>query len=207
MTSLGRISVPLGWARALLALSILASATLLVFPSGTLQGDGGTLRVANVPMGAYRVNVFTDPTPITPDTIDVSTLVTFERGRGIATGLEILVLARRVDGAGEELRQAATRQQATDPRYYAANFALDSVGEWEITVQVRGAEGEGETSFRVMVQEPSPLGNPFLILVLALVPLLFVGLWLKKAGRSGGAGPGSPAASGNAAETEPPGGS
>ena len=66
---------------------------LLLAMTLPLAADGGTLRVANVPMGAYRVNVFTDPTPIPPDSIDVSALVTFERGRGVATGLEIEVLA------------------------------------------------------------------------------------------------------------------
>ena len=40
-----------------------------------------------------------------------------------------------------------TREQAQDPRYYAAKFALGSVGEWEILVRVRGPEGEGEVSF------------------------------------------------------------
>ncbi len=94
-------------------------------------------------MGAYRVNVFTDPTPIPPDSIDVSVLVTFERGRGVATGLEIEVVARRVDGTGEEIRHPATRDQAIDPRYYAAKFALGSEGLWEIRSPGRGTGGRG----------------------------------------------------------------
>jgi hypothetical protein len=152
---------------------------LLVAPSGILQADGGTLRVANVPMGAYRVNVFTDPTPIPPDSIDVSVLITFERGRGVATGLEVEVVGRRVDGTGGEIRYPATREQAVDPRYYAAKFALGSEGLWELRVRVSGPEGEGETSFQVTVQAPGLLGNPFLILALALLPLLLVGWWWK----------------------------
>lgn len=147
----------------------------------SLIADGGTLRVANVPMGAYRVNVFTDPTPVTPDSIDVSVLVTFERGRGVATGLEIEVSGRRVDGTGGEVRRAATRGQAEDPRYYAAKFALGSEGLWEISVRVAGEEGEGETSFRITVQKPGLLGNPYLLLTVALLPLLLVGLWLRRA--------------------------
>jgi hypothetical protein len=131
-------------------------------------------------MGAYRVNVFTDPTPIPPDSIDVSVLVTFERGRGVATGLEIEVLGRRVDGTGVEIRRSATREQAVDPRYYAAKFALGSEGLWELRVRVSGPEGEGETSFQVTVQAPGLLGNPFLILSLALLPLLLVGWWWRR---------------------------
>jgi hypothetical protein len=169
----------------ILVLALLGSvalvATATVAAPNHLRADGGTLRVANVVMGAYRINVYTDPTPIPPDTIDVSVLATFERGRGVAIGLEIEVLARRLDGVGDTIRHTATRDQADDPRFYAAKFKLGSVGAWEITTRVAGPEGAGEVSFEVEVQEPGPLSNPFLILGLALVPLALVGWWLKRA--------------------------
>jgi len=166
----------------------------LVLPGSTnyLRADGGTLRVANVPMGAYRVNVYTDPTPITPDSIDVSVLATFERGRGIARGLEIEVQARLVGPGGvgvrptaeglqtTEIRRQATRDQAEDPRFYAAKFALGMEGDWEITVAVEGPEGAGEVSFEVEVREAGLFGNPYLILFLSLLPLGLVGLWLRR---------------------------
>ncbi len=164
----------------LLAAGALAAvAASLLTQNRLLLADGGTLRVANVPMGAYRVNVFTDPTPITPDSIDVSALVTFERGRGVAPGLDIEVEARRADRTGSPIRHPATREQADDPRFYAAKFALGSVGEWEILVRVAGPEGEGEVSFRVRVQEPGLLDNPYLILLAAFLPLVLVGWWLR----------------------------
>jgi len=164
-----------------------AGATLSVVVAGMLTGltrlplraDGGTLRVANVPMGSYRVSVFTAPTPIPPDSIDVSLLVT-ERGRGLASDLEILVTAHPLGQPGRSTSRPATRDQATDPRYYAANFALGSEGPWEIVVQVRGPRGEGEVRFEVMVQDSGPLGSPFLVLGLALLPLLLVGWWLRR---------------------------
>jgi hypothetical protein len=165
----GRETPKLAWA--LVAL-------VFFFPT-LLLADGGTLRVANVPMGAYRINVFTDPTPIPPDSIDVSILATFERGRGVAVGLEIEVEATRLDGSGATLRHSATRDQADDPRYYAAKFSLGQVGAWRIRVRVRGEEGEGEVFFDVEVQEPGLFQNPFTILFLALLPLALVGFWLK----------------------------
>jgi hypothetical protein len=174
----------------LLSLPVAAAlAALLALLPLPLRADGGTLRVANVPMGAYRVNVFTDPTPIPPDTVDISILATFERGRGIATGLDILVTALRTDGTGSPITHPATREQADDPRYYAAKFALGSEGEWEIRVRVQGPEGEGEVVFQVTAREPGLLANPVIILTLALLPLLLVGVWLK---RSGGAAPPAP---------------
>ncbi|MCJ7629907.1 MAG: hypothetical protein MUO50_16140, partial [Longimicrobiales bacterium] len=93
---------------------------------------------------------------------------------------EIEVLARRVDGTGEEIRHSATRDQAIDPRYYAAKFALGSEGLWEVRVRVEGPEGEGETAFRLSVQEAGLLENPYLILIAALLPLLLAGWWLKR---------------------------
>ncbi len=168
--------------RSLVLATLAALAMSALFPSRPLQADGGTLRVANAVVGAYRVNVYTDPTPIPPDTIDVSVLATFERGRGVATGLDIEVVARRIDGTGETLRHPATRDQADDPRYYAAKFKLGSVGRWEITTVVAGPEGVGEVSFEVDVQKPGPLANPFLILGLGLVPLALVAWWLRGAG-------------------------
>ena len=109
--------------KAFIPLSLLLSAVLGVFLTTQipkpLLADGGTLRVSNVPMGAYRVNVFTDPTPIPPDTIDVSVLVTFERGRGVAQGLEIVVAGRPLGTTDWVISHPATREQAEDPRYYA----------------------------------------------------------------------------------------
>ena len=169
--------------KALLFWAASASVLLaLILPGASkpLQADGGTLRVANVAMGAYRVNVYTDPTPIPPDSIDVSVLATFERGRGVATDLEIEVVARAQDGSGAVVRHPATREQAEDPRFYAAKFALGSVGTWEITVQVEGPDGAGEVAFEVDVQEPGLFRNPYLVLFLAFAPLLVVGLWLRR---------------------------
>jgi hypothetical protein len=168
--------------RFLVCAAVLSGVVLSNLFPRLLLADGGTLRVSNVPMGAYRVYVFTDPTPIPPDTLDVSVLVTFERGRGLATGLEILVVGRRLDAPGPEVTRAATREQADDPRYYAAHFSLGSEGSWELEVRLRGPEGEGEVRFKVEVLEPGLGDSPFFILGLAVVPLILVGWWLRRSG-------------------------
>lgn len=143
-----------------------------------LRADGGTLRVANATVGEYRVSVYTAPTPVSPDSIDVSVLATFGRGREVPPDLTIEVVAAKADGSGAPIRQPATRDQAEDPRYYAAKFALGSVGEWDVTVEIRGPLGEGEVDFTLTAREPGPLSNPWVILVAAFLPLLLVGWWL-----------------------------
>lgn len=185
LPSSGSSSLP-----AMILAGVLMGVALSSVSPHLLRADGGTLRVSNVPIGAYWVSVFTDPTPIPPDTIDVSVLATFERGRGLVPGLEILVVGRRLDGSGGEIAHPATREQADDPRYYAAHFSLGSVGAWELEVRVRGPEGEGAVRFQVQVQEPGLADNPLLILGLALIPLLLVGWWLKKTPNSPSTRPG-----------------
>jgi hypothetical protein len=161
------------------ALVVLAALMVGVALAPPLMADGGTLRVANAIMGAYRVSIFTDPTPVTPDSLDVSVLATFDRGRGIAPGLQIIVVARPLDGSGRTIRHPATPDQAEDPRYYAAKFSPGALGDWEIEVRVQGPEGSGEVGFEIRVQEPGPFDNPFLILGVALLPLALVGWWLR----------------------------
>lgn len=172
-------------------LSTLLGVILLVAIPGTLLANGGTLRLANVSMGDYRVSVFTDPTPVRPDSLDVSVLVIQEGVDGVPDGLEVRVrtelLALGGDtpesrtpqiGAGEILR--ATRAQADDPRYYAAKFGLGAEGRWRITVSLRGVAGEGEASFEVVAREPGILGHPLVLMLLALLPLLGAGWWVMR---------------------------
>lgn len=140
--------------------------------------NGGTLRLANVPMGAYLVSVFTDPTPVRPDSLDVSILVVNRTGGEVVEGLDVRVRTRHLDGVVPDDERPATREQADDPRYYAAKFGLGAEGVWEIRVVLEGPEGQGDAGFEVTAREPGILGNPLVLMILALLPLLLVGVWI-----------------------------
>jgi hypothetical protein len=140
--------------------------------------NGGTLRLANVPMGAYLVSVFTDPTPVRPDSLDVSVLVVNRAGGEVVEGLDVRVRTRHLAGAVAEDERAATREQADDPRYYAAKFGLGAEGAWEIRVLVEGPEGAGDAGFEVTARDRGLLGNPLVLVILALLPLALVGGWI-----------------------------
>lgn len=163
-------------------LAWVAGVLLLLLIPGTLLANGGTLRLSNVEMGAYRVSVFTDPTPVRPDSLDVSVLIFDPEEEGVPEGLDVFIttelLAFRDEetvpagaeiGMGETLR--ATREQADDPRYYAVKFGLGAEGRWQITVAVDGPAGSGEASFEVSARERGLLGHPLFITFLALLPL------------------------------------
>ncbi len=161
--------------------------TLLV--PGTLLANGGTLRLSNVQMGEYRVSVFTDPTPVRPDSLDVSVLIFDPEEGGVPDGVQVFITTELMEirdretappavavGMGETLQ--ATREQADDPRYYAVKFGLGGEGRWKITVEVDGPAGQGEASFEVTAQERGILGHPLTITLLALLPLALAAWWV-----------------------------
>ncbi len=196
LRSLSRRAVPILWA-----------AILVLAVPGVILANGGTLRVANAVMGDYRVSVFTDPTPVRPDSLDVSVLILQQGVEGIPDGVEVTLRTELLEirnpeeapagvylGMGEMLR--ATREQADDPRYYAAKFGLGAEGTWEITVQVRGEAGRGEAAFQVRAREQGLLGHPLTIMILALLPLAGAAWWLTRDGEEEDEGDVSPPRSG-----------
>jgi hypothetical protein len=172
----------------LVRIRALAPAVLLLLTLAPVAlANGGTLRLTNVAMGLYRVSVFTDPTPVRPDTLDVSVLVLHAEVPGVAEGVRVTVHARPLGHHGEEHLREATREEADDPRYHATKFALGAEGDWEITVAVSGPDGSGQASFRIRARERGFLGHPLVLTLLALLPLAAVALWIYRH-EEGGAG-------------------
>ncbi len=161
---------------ALLLLAILPLG-LLLLPL-QIAGNGGMLRLANLTMGEYRVSVYTDPTPVRPDTLDVSILLIQEGVEGVPEGVEILVRSRPLRGSGAQQELRATRELADDPRYHAAKFGLGAEGPWEIEIEVNGEAGRGSATFEVIAREPGLLGHPAVVVLLILLPLGLAGWWL-----------------------------
>lgn len=162
----------------------------LLLTPGLLLANGGTLRFLGL-LDPWEVAVFTDPTPVRPDSLDVSVLVTLPGNPRPVDGLEVAVALRQPDGS--EVRRAASREAADDPRYYAAKFAGIGAGEVEVTVTVAGPEGGGGTAtFSVEAREPGPLEHPAVLFLLALVPLAGVAWWLRRS-RGAGSTPGAAA--------------
>ncbi len=164
-----------------LATAGLAALFLALVPELVLA-NGGTLRVANVEMGGYRVSVFTDPTPVRPDTLDLSVLVTRAEDGRLAEGVRVHVRVAPVEGPGAAREWEATREWADDPRYHAAKFSLGEPGPWEFLVAVEGPEGQGETSFQLRAREWGLLANPVILLLLSLLPLAGFAWWLLRDG-------------------------
>jgi hypothetical protein len=177
---------------ALGAASVVAALVLHAVAPSPALANGGTLRLANVPMGAYLVSVFTDPTPVRPDSLDVSVLIVSAASGAVIEGLDVRLRTRHLEGLRPEEERPATREQADDPRYYAAKFGLGAEGPWEIQVAVRGPEGSGEASFQVRARDRGLLGNPLVLILLALLPLILVGAWIARQPAEASAGAKAP---------------
>jgi len=156
---------------------------LVLLAPPLLLADGGTIRLADLEFGNYRVTVFTDPTPVRPDTLDVSFLITDPRRLSVAQDAEVWVEVTPLDHEGVRARHEATREQADEPRFYAAKFRLGSEGRWRIDFSVSGPGGQGTGSFEVTATRAGLMDSPIVLLLAALLPLIMVGAWLSLGSR------------------------
>ena len=72
----------------------------------------------------------------------------------------------------------ATHEQASDPNFYAANVALDTIGRWRMDVRVMGLRDQGAVEFEVEVGETIPADRLVRGLVVVAAIWVAVGVWI-----------------------------
>ena len=149
--------------------------SLLAFalPAAADAHGGGKQQLAAVPVGSYRVYVWTSPDPWQVGQAHTTVAVTKmldTQEETPATGLEVFVTYVY---AGETERVAAVEQTGAQAGFYEADAPVDTAGQWQVTVEVAGAEG-GQVTFAAEVQ-PAVSFNWWLIGGGVLVVLLAVG--------------------------------
>ena len=170
---------------------VATGAALVAALTTPLLANGGTVRVSRAPAGPYLVSVMSSPTPLRTGEVDISVLVQ-DSAYDVVPGTRVVVEAVPVDTAGETIRHAATRQQATNKFFVAAKFDVAAPGEWEFRVHIGEDEG-GTVRFQATIGEPTLLDRPWLLAALILLPLILGG-WLLGRGEDGrGADGGAPA--------------
>lgn len=125
---------------------------LLVLPTRDLRADGGTVRLSEQ-VGAYRLTIFTDPTPARVGRLDASVLVQDAATNAVRTDLSMMVELERLDGSGLVLRQHATRIAATNKLFRAAEFNVPTAGRWRLTAEL-DAERRSQASCEIEIAEP-----------------------------------------------------
>lgn len=167
----------------------LIGAALILF--GSLQtvaaigpGTGGSrIRVDSKTVGPFILLIATSPLPVTLDQqmsvwVRVSDSQTEELQRDATVWVEVTHRE-----TGKTLTEPATHQNAGNDYDYVAHFDIEEAGQWDITVRVEDALGEGEISFiedvsrGLSTQVLVILGIPFV--VLAIVAGIY--LWRRSA--------------------------
>jgi hypothetical protein len=159
----------------------LIAALGVVLPVGA--HGGGKQQLARVTVGPYWVYVWTSPEPWRVGEAHTTVAVTKLLAAGQetpATGIEVFATYAH---NGQSERVAAVEQMGAQAGFYEADGPVATAGEWQVTVEVAGAEGSGEVSFTETVQAANEL-NWWLIGGGVLVALLALGyLGTRKAGR------------------------
>jgi hypothetical protein len=141
------------WAMALVGLLM-----AVVLPALVTAHGGGVPVIAAQPVGPYRLFVWVDPDPLAVGVVHLTVAVTKPVG-----DREQPVTGARVDATfaqpgGAPLVSTANEAASGQPGYYETDVTIDEPGEWQVTVQVEGAEGAGASSFPVTVL-PAAGGN------------------------------------------------
>jgi hypothetical protein len=154
----------------------------LAFAVEAAHADGlGEVRVADAPVGGYRLTVATSPSPLEAGNALVTVLVQDER-RFPVLDVAVSVRAAPVD---EPLGQAvAARTGVVANRLlYAATLPLDRPGRWRLLVRVEGSAGSGELPIELEVRPAGPLRVVGPALLVALPSLVVVGGFLARRAR------------------------
>ncbi|HKJ92018.1 MAG TPA: hypothetical protein VJ957_02565 [Longimicrobiales bacterium] len=156
--------------------TFVALAAALLAPP-LLLADGGQVRVSQVPAGPFLVTVFTSPIPLRTGHIDVSVLLQDRETKDPVHDANITVTAEPMGHEGQGGTYPATRAQATNKLFQAAEFDIEGAGTWRFTVAARNGRGEGTVHFDVDVKKPGLLDRGVWVWVLLAIPIVIV-LWL-----------------------------
>lgn len=146
-------------------------------------GEGGRrVRLNDEPAGPFLLRVVTSPTPPQVQNLYVEVRVTDAATGRTVTDADVVVHASPGEEGEGELQVEAVHDIAPIPTEYAAHLPVAKTGLWEVTVEVRGQQGQGRASFLLTISSPPSLS--WLVAIGApvggLAALIVVFLWLQR---------------------------
>jgi hypothetical protein len=158
-------------------LAVLATLAAALLAPPLLLADGGKVQVSQAPAGPFLVTVFTSPIPLRTGGIDVSVLLQDRTTKAPIQNARVTVTAEPVGHEGQTGTFPATRAQATNKLFLAAEFPIHTAGTWRFTVNARDDRGEGSVSFQANVSRAGLLDRGVWVWILIAIPVVVV-LWL-----------------------------
>lgn len=165
---------------------LIGLALTLAFLLTTIAPGPATTVVLDTTAGPYDVSIGASPTPLVVGQNHISILVQDRANGRVVTDAEVTVTASSIEAStaesnGAPLRRTATHDQAADERQYAAAFAFDTPGRWQLAIDIDGPAGAATTSVQLTVQRDVP-GLPLIYFMMILIPLTAAALivhWLR----------------------------
>jgi hypothetical protein len=159
----------------------LVVAVALSSPTVALAHGGGTPRLIDVPVGPYRLYVWSSPEPLRVGDMHV-TIAVVEAAQTSAkldepvVDANVRVLLKPLNEQNEPFARAATNQTTLLQRYYETDFSIPAAGIWQAVIEVSGPAGAGSASFDVEVLPPRRL-NWQIALIITGALLIGIGLY------------------------------
>jgi hypothetical protein len=145
----------------------------LIVAQPSALGDSGDVRLSSI-VGAYRVSVFTSPTPLAAGPVDVSVLVQDAKTNELVDDAQVSIRVQPVERVDESIEVLASRAAATNKLLQSAAFELPSAGAWRIETSIDGAAGSAQATCEVVVGERLGEWNSmWLWIAYPLVPVAF----------------------------------
>jgi hypothetical protein len=119
---------------------------------------GGTLQLANVPVGTLQVSVWTAPTTLragAPMHVTVS-IATASTGTPVLDAA-ILVHLQTTTGTATLQSAPATTRQSVNKLFYESDLAAPAPGQYRIAVEISGSGGQGTVTFPLAIQPAVPV--------------------------------------------------
>jgi hypothetical protein len=105
--------------------------------------------------GAYRVTVFTSPTPLRAGLVDFTVLVQ-DAATGACVPQARATLRLTARKTGTFLEHPATAEAATNKLYLAAVFQLPESGWWDADIAIEGPHGPARVRFGAQADKALP---------------------------------------------------
>jgi hypothetical protein len=157
---------------------------LSLLPTPAKAHGGGAPQLSDVAAGPYRLFVWTQPEPARPGEVHLTVAVTSPQQGATAKELETAVTDAHVEvqfAPIEQLAQAfwvtATQPSAATNFNYEADVELAQAGLWQVTVMVKGAEGDGSAYFELQVLPARGVSWPLIVGILAALAVVALFLW------------------------------
>lgn len=131
---------------------------VLGLSQSSVWGHGGAPRMKEEIVGPYKVSVWTSPAPLRVGRMHLSVGITRAQDSAPILDTHVHLRAYPID---HQENQISTVLSRSNMFLYDADLEILHAGEWEITLQVEGKEGNERTGFKFRVEPPAKINWSF----------------------------------------------